>query len=116
MKISTQMSLFSQSTVLVWLLTRLNHMTARLLLMLAVSAFVTVAYSGDAPSATPDGRPNILWIYVDDMSDWMGCYGDSIAKTPNIDSLADGGVTFLRAYMPAPVCSTTLSALIILAE
>ncbi|QDV40405.1 Arylsulfatase [Stieleria neptunia] len=57
-------------------------------------------------------RPNILWIYVDDMSDWMGCYGDTVAETPHIDSLADGGVMFTRAYMPAPVCSTTRSALI----
>lgn len=57
-------------------------------------------------------RPNILWIYVDDMSDWMGCYGDSLAETPNIDGLADGGVKFQNAYMPAPVCSTTRSALI----
>ena len=56
--------------------------------------------------------PNVLWIYVDDMSDWMGCYGDPLAKTPHIDSLAEGGVLFQRAYMPAPVCSTTRSALI----
>ncbi|MCO8121272.1 sulfatase-like hydrolase/transferase [Stieleria sp. TO1_6] len=57
-------------------------------------------------------RPNILWIYVDDMSDWLGCYGDPIAQTPNIDSLAQTGVVFENAFMPAPVCSTTRSALI----
>ncbi|TWU55558.1 sulfatase family protein [Rubripirellula reticaptiva] len=57
-------------------------------------------------------RPNVLWIYVDDMSDWMGCYGDKIANTPNIDSLAAGGVLFQRAYIPAPVCSAARSALI----
>ena len=57
-------------------------------------------------------RPNILWIYVDDMSDWMGCYGDRLAQTPHIDSLAADGVKFQHAYMPAPVCSTTRSALI----
>ncbi len=57
-------------------------------------------------------RPNVLWIYVDDMSDWVGCYGDSTVATPNIDRLARGGVRFARAYMPAPVCSTTRSAII----
>ncbi|TWT54937.1 Arylsulfatase [Rubripirellula amarantea] len=57
-------------------------------------------------------RPSILWIYVDDMSDWMGCYGDPIAQTPHIDSLAQEGVLFENAFMPAPVCSTTRSALI----
>lgn len=57
-------------------------------------------------------RPNVLWIYVDDMSDWMGCYGDPLASTPHIDSLASSGVLFKNAFMPAPVCSTTRSALI----
>ena len=56
--------------------------------------------------------PNILWIYVDDMSGWMGCYGDTTVATPHIDQLAEGGVKFNRAYMPAPVCSATRSALI----
>ena len=35
--------------------------------------------------------PNILWIYVDDMSDWLGCYGDNTVATPHIDQLAEGG-------------------------
>ncbi|WDE97313.1 sulfatase [Lentisphaera profundi] len=56
--------------------------------------------------------PNVLWIYVDDMSDWMGCYGDKTVATPNIDMLAKNGVKFERVYMPAPVCSTSRSALI----
>ena len=56
--------------------------------------------------------PNILWIYVDDMSDWLGCYGDTTVATPHIDLLAEHGVRFNRAYMPAPVCSATRSALI----
>ena len=59
-----------------------------------------------------DSRPNILWIYIEDMNNWMGCYGDPIVKTPAIDSLASGGVRFDRAYMPAGVCSATRSALI----
>ena len=62
------------------------------------------------PAAEPS--PNILWIYVDDMSDWMGCYGHDAVPTPNIDALAEEGVLFERAYMPSPVCSTTRSALI----
>ena len=57
-------------------------------------------------------KPNVLWIYVDDMSDWMGCYGDKTVPTPNIDLLAAEGTRFERAYMPAPVCSSTRSALI----
>ena len=58
-------------------------------------------------------RPNILWIFAEDTSPWMGCYGDPInsGKTPNIDSLANKGIRFSRAFVPAPVCSACRSAL-----
>lgn len=60
-------------------------------------------------------RPNILWIYAEDTSPWMGCYGDLInaEATPHIDSIANAGVRFDRAFVPAPVCSATRSALIV---
>ena len=58
-------------------------------------------------------RPNILWLFAEDTSPWMGCYGDPInqGQTPNIDSLADSGILFSRAFVPAPVCSACRSAL-----
>lgn len=58
-------------------------------------------------------QPNILWIFAEDTSPWMGCYGDSVnaGHTPHIDSLADQGTLFSRAYVPAPVCSACRSAL-----
>lgn len=56
-------------------------------------------------------RPNIVWIFVEDMNGWMGCYGDDTVPTPNIDGLARRGVRFDRAYMPAGVCSATRSAM-----
>ena len=60
-------------------------------------------------------KPNILWIYAEDTSPWMGCYGNdvNINATPNIDAIAQAGVRFNRAYVPAPVCSATRSAMII---
>ena len=65
--------------------------------------------------AHPVDRPNILWIYAEDTSPWMGCYGDAInaGATPYIDSIARAGVRFERAFVPAPVCSATRSALIV---
>lgn len=57
-------------------------------------------------------RPNILWIYLEDVSGWFGCYGDTVIETPNIDALAEGGIRFDRFYTPAGVCSTTRSAII----
>ncbi|MEM7143864.1 MAG: sulfatase [Verrucomicrobiota bacterium] len=61
---------------------------------------------------TTISAPNVLWVYVDDMSDWLGCYGYDAVPTPHIDRLAKSGTRFERAYMPSPVCSTTRSALI----
>ncbi|WP_281613081.1 sulfatase [Flammeovirga sp. SubArs3] len=60
-------------------------------------------------------KPNIIWIYAEDTSPWMGCYGDEINKdaTPNIDRIANSGVRFNRAYVPAPVCSATRSAMMV---
>ncbi len=55
-------------------------------------------------------KPNILWVYVDDMNDWFSCYGETLIETPNLDALAAKGVRFTRAYAPAPVCSATRSA------
>ena len=40
---------------------------------------------------SPDDKqkPNILWIYLEDTSPLLGCYGTTIISTPNIDKLAD---------------------------
>ncbi|MBK1878575.1 sulfatase family protein [Pelagicoccus mobilis] len=59
-------------------------------------------------------KPNILWIFPEDMSPFLGCYGDPInaGHTPAIDRLAASGVRFERAYVSAPVCSASRSAII----
>ena len=57
-------------------------------------------------------RPNILWIYLEDVSGWFSCYGDQVIETPNIDQLAESGVSLDRFYTPAGVCSATRSAII----
>lgn len=67
--------------------------------------------SHETAAAESQQRPNIVWIFVEDMNDWMGCYGDDTVPTPNIDKLAADGVLFQRAYMPAGVCSATRSAI-----
>ena len=58
-------------------------------------------------------KPNILWLFAEDTSPWMGCYGDKVNEghTPHIDSLAERGIRFSRAFVPAPVCSACRSAL-----
>ncbi|MCY4161654.1 MAG: sulfatase [Flavobacteriaceae bacterium] len=57
-------------------------------------------------------RPNILWIYLEDVSGWFGTYGDDVIKTPHIDKLAKRGIRYHRFYTTAPVCSASRSAII----
>lgn len=58
------------------------------------------------PAGAESPRPNILVFYLDDMG-WAqpGCYGGKLAPTPNMDSLAAGGVRFTDGYVSACVCS-----------
>jgi iduronate 2-sulfatase len=50
-------------------------------------------------------RPNILLILVDDLKPVLGCYGDTAARTPNIDRLAARGMRFDLAYCNQAVCA-----------
>jgi arylsulfatase A-like enzyme len=62
--------------------------------------------------AQNDGRPNILWILMEDVGPEMACYGEPLVSTPNIDRLAREGVRCTNAHTTAPVCSPSRSALI----
>lgn len=50
-------------------------------------------------------QPNVLMILVDDLKPTLGCYGDELAKTPNIDRLFTRGMRFDRAYCNQAVCA-----------
>lgn len=71
--------------------------------------------TGTQTTSYAQQRPNIIWIYAEDTSPWMGCYGDSVNAdaTPNIDAIAEQGVLFQRAFVPAPVCSASRSAMML---
>ena len=55
-------------------------------------------------------RPNILWLTCEDNNvNWVGCYGNPEAETPNIDALAAEGFQYMHAYASAPVCAPSRS-------
>lgn len=70
--------------------------------------------SGLQASFTQNGKkPNILFIAVDDLNDWIGCLGGHPnTKTPNIDRLANKGVLFTKAYCSAPACNPSRASLL----
>lgn len=56
-------------------------------------------------------RPNVLFIAVDDLNDWVGCLGGHPqARTPNIDRLAARGMLFTNAHCAAPLCNPSRTA------
>jgi arylsulfatase A-like enzyme len=56
-------------------------------------------------------KPNILFIAIDDLRPFLGCFGDPNAHTPNIDALAERGVRFTNAMCTAPSCGPSRAAI-----
>ncbi len=60
----------------------------------------------------PDTPPNVLFICIDDLNDWVGCLGGYPGvKTPHIDALARRGALFTNAHCAAPLCNPSRTAL-----
>lgn len=55
-------------------------------------------------------KPNVLWLTCEDNNvNWVGCYGNPYAETPNIDALAAEGFQYMHCYANAPVCAPSRS-------
>ncbi|MFA6174145.1 MAG: sulfatase [Kiritimatiellales bacterium] len=67
---------------------------------------------GKAAVVKPADRPNVLFIAIDDLRDWVGYLGNTQVKTPNLDRLAARGVYFTRSYCAVPCCNPSRSALL----
>lgn len=57
-------------------------------------------------------KPNILWLTCEDISPMLSMYGDSTAKTPNIDKLASESLIFTEAFATVGVCAPARSSII----
>lgn len=77
------------------------------MLALVAGALLTAAW---LPAAD---KPNVLLICVDDLKPALGCYGDPLAKTPNIDRLAARGMRFELAYCNQAVCAPSRNNLML---
>ena len=82
----------------------LTLLTALLLALPAVS-------TGSETPSVP-ARLNVLFIAVDDLRTSLGCYGDTLVKSPNIDRLAQGSRLFTRAYCHQAVCGPSRTSIL----
>lgn len=62
--------------------------------------------------ALPAAEKNIILFVADDMGTELGCYGDKVARTPNMDTLASQGTRFTHAFCTTASCSASRSVIL----
>ena len=83
------------------------HLFRLILSLVIICWFIELSYS-----AEPIKRPNFVFIVSEDNSiHYLRLYGNKLGITPNIERLADNGLTFNHAFSGAPVCSVARSTL-----
>jgi arylsulfatase A-like enzyme len=82
----------------------MKHMNAFTSILTCLLVFAGITQAED--------RPDVVFIIVDDLNDWLGCLdGHPDAKSPNIDSLASSGMLFPQAYCNSPQCRPSRTSL-----
>jgi arylsulfatase A-like enzyme len=72
-----------------------------------IATFATASFA-----AAPADRPNVIWIMADDLGYGdLGCYGQKVISTPNLDRMAKEGLRFTQFYAGATVCAPSRSVL-----
>lgn len=78
------------------------------LIVLAIGFFAAAR----ASAAPHDGKPNIIFILSDDLAQGdLGCYGQKLIQTPNLDRMAAEGTRYMQAYCGTSVCAPSRSSL-----
>lgn len=91
-------------------LSRLRFLMAPPRVLLAALLLLSASVGVEALGQTRP--PHVLFIATDDLTATLGCMGDPIAQTPNIDRLARSGVLFNRAYCQQPLCNPSRASML----
>lgn len=82
------------------------------ILVLSSTALLT-CFNASAKESQSEQKPNVLFIAIDDLNDWVGCLGGHPqAHTPNIDRMAAHGVLFTNAHTSSPGCSPSRNSIL----
>src|SRR5436309_9481252 len=78
---------------------------------LVFSLGLILLVASPAAAQQRQAKPDVLFIAIDDLRDWVHYLGYQQVKTPNLDRLSQRGVTFTHAYCASPVCNPSRTAL-----
>src|ERR1700686_5317066 len=81
---------------------------------LLVSGFVLAIHASPCRAQEPKKKPpNIVFLLADDLR-WnvLGCTGDKLAKTPNLDALAKRGVKFRNHFVTTSICAVSRASIL----
>jgi len=85
----------------------MRYSVRRVFLGAVVLGAIFVGMAGSGGYAAAADRPNIIMLLADDQRwDTLGCMGNQIIKTPNVDRLAAGGVVFDNVFVTTSICMT----------
>ncbi len=88
----------------------MNNTTKSFLIPLTLFALFTWGSCVPVQAGEKLKHPNILWITAENISLDLGCYGEKLVHTPNLDRLAAQGVRYTRVFATSPVCAPSRSA------
>jgi len=84
----------------------------KIILQLSCIVLVLILFQGNIPSSKVSKQPSILFIAVDDLRPELGCYGNEVIQSPNIDRLASQGTTFTNHFVVVPTCGASRQSLL----
>lgn len=92
---------------------KVKSISRREFMKAGASALAGSALISQRTSASQNNRPNVVLIVSDDHGlETLGCYGNPVIKTPNLDALATDGVRFTNAFCTTASCSASRSVIL----